>query len=93
MTPQQKYNASHTKAYSLRLNYLTDGFIIDMLDNSGNAQGLVKRALMEYYDNHKLYDQNGNDDYKKRLRTTLSDAEKVTEAIRAIINEITEKEI
>ena len=85
MTPQQKYNAAHTRAFSLRLNYQTDGYLIDMLDASGNAQGLVKRALMEYYDNHRMYNQGEATSPQQQLRAALADAERAAATIRAVL--------
>ena len=86
MTPQQKYNAANTKSFSLRLNYQTDGYLIEMLDASGNAQGLVKRALMEYYDNHKLYEDRKTATPQQRLREALADVERTANIIREVLS-------
>lgn len=43
-----KYDAKNTKQYHLKLNLTTDAALIEYLDSSGNIQGTIKAALIEY---------------------------------------------
>lgn len=50
MTPQEKYDATHTTQLKLKLNLKTDADILARLDRELNKQGYIKaliRADME----------------------------------------------
>lgn len=50
-----KYNAKNTRQYNLRLNYNTDAHIIKFLDDSGNIQGTIKAAVVDYMNKTKQF--------------------------------------
>ena len=42
----------NTTYQSIKLNYKTDADILDMFAKTNNKQGLIKKALREYRENH-----------------------------------------
>ncbi len=44
-TPQERYNSANTVVKTIRLNRKYDADILEYLDASGNAQGLIKAAI------------------------------------------------
>lgn len=44
----QHYDKQHTTTFLIKLNNNTDADLIQYLNNSGNKQGTIKRALREY---------------------------------------------
>ena len=44
-----RYNKENTKTYCLRLNKVKDREIIELLENTDNKQGLIKKLLKAYY--------------------------------------------
>lgn len=47
MTPQRKYDMTHTKPVYLKLNLKTDADIIEKLSTVGNMQGYIKALIRE----------------------------------------------
>lgn len=47
MSPQERYNASHTRQIPLKLNIKYDADILARLDEIGNKQGYIKRLIRE----------------------------------------------
>ena len=45
---QQKYNKNNTKTFTIKLNYNTDADLINLLDNTNNRQGFIKKLLDGY---------------------------------------------
>jgi len=59
MVTREKRNAqkaawdrSNTTYQTIKLNYKTDADILDMFAKTNNKQGLTKKALREYRENH-----------------------------------------
>ena len=48
-----KYDANNTVKVTVKLNKKTDKDIVELLEASGNKQGLIKKALQEYIENRK----------------------------------------
>lgn len=46
------WDRSNTTYQTIKLNYRTDADILDMLAKTNNKQGLIKKALREYRENH-----------------------------------------
>lgn len=44
---QKKYNATHTKMYSFKLNVKTDADLIERISEVGGVQGYIKRLIRE----------------------------------------------
>lgn len=47
MTPQQKYDKTHTKGVYLKLNKETDRDILEHLQKQNNKQGYIKKLIRE----------------------------------------------
>ena len=45
---QLKYNKNNTKTFTIKLNYNTDAGLINLLDNTNNRQGFIKKLLDGY---------------------------------------------
>lgn len=45
VTPQERYDATHTKRYNLKLNTSTDADIIEKLSNVPSIQGYIKQLI------------------------------------------------
>lgn len=45
ITPQSRYDASHTVQIKMKLNRKTDADILAKLDAVGNKQGYIKRLI------------------------------------------------
>lgn len=46
-TPQERYDAAHTKQLKLKLNTTTDADILEKLDSVESKQGYIKRLIRE----------------------------------------------
>ena len=44
---RQKYDATHTRRYTIKLNLKTDANLIERLDNEPNVMGYLKRLIRE----------------------------------------------
>lgn len=55
MDRRAKYDRENTTRAVVKLNYRTDADILDMLAKTNNKQGLIKKALREYRENHRFY--------------------------------------
>ena len=48
---QNKYDRNNTVQIKLKLNRKTDADILELLENCGNKQGLIKQVLRDYISN------------------------------------------
>lgn len=51
-TQKAAWNRSNTTSQTIKLNNNLDADILDMLAKTNNKQGLIKKALREYRENH-----------------------------------------
>lgn len=49
------WNRSNTTSQTVKLNNSLDADILDMLAKTNNKQGLIKKALREYRENHDVF--------------------------------------
>lgn len=55
MDRRTKYDKENTTRAVVKLNHRTDADILDMLAKTNNKQGLIKKALREYRENHRFF--------------------------------------
>lgn len=55
MDRRAKYDRENTTRAVVKLNHRTDADILDMLAKTNNKQGLIKKALREYRENHRFF--------------------------------------